>query len=102
MTEPTEPSGFELADADEQIKERLSTMLDTLGILALAIGSAWGLFSVVGPYAVAIGGVIVIGLNTIAGYARRPRQAEPVAPVSPSPALPPGPHDPGNLHVSGR
>jgi hypothetical protein len=102
MTQPTSQQPSEPDDPGEPAKEIVSTALDLLGILALAIGSAWGLFSVVGPYAVAIGGVIVIGLNTIAGLSRRPRP-EPVEPISPPvPSPPPGPADPGNLHVSGR
>jgi hypothetical protein len=103
MTEPTgQLTSFEVAETDERLKERLSTLIDTAGILAVAAGSSWGLFSVVGPYAVAIGGVIAIGLNTIAGFARRPIQLDRVDPVSALPAPAPGPTDPGNLHVSGR
>lgn len=102
MTQPDEPMVPIVEPDPEPLKELVSTVLDTLGILALAAGSAWGLFAVVGPYAVAIGGVIVIGLNTIAGFARRPREVGEAMPVSPPPAPPPGPQDPGTLHVSGR
>lgn len=90
------------ADGSEPLKERLSTLIDVAGVLAVGAGVAWGLFAVVGPYAVAIGGVIVIVLNLVAGILREPRQV-PEAPVSPAPVRPaPGPTDPGPLHVSGR
>jgi hypothetical protein len=101
MSQPDQPPPDGAEFDGERLKELLSTFLDTSGILALAIGASWGLFSVVGPYAVAIGGVIVIGLNTVAGFSRRPPKDDPV-PVSPPPARRPGPEDPGNVHVSGR
>lgn len=94
----TQPGGPERPD----LPERLSTWIDSAGIVAVGAGSGWGLFSVVGPYAVAIGGVIVIGLNFAAGWLRsRPEPAEPV-PVVDREAPPPGPEHPGNVHVSGR
>lgn len=84
------------------LPERLSTLIDGSAIVAVGAGVGWGLFSVLGPYAVAIGGVIAIGLNFAAGWLRsRPLpvvKAEPE--LTPSP--PPGPEHPGNTHVSGR
>lgn len=104
MTQPMMPEPLDLVEPYEPMKERLSTFLDTLGILAIAIGTAWGLFSVLGPYAVAIGGVIAIGLNALAGLARG-RVVEPETEPVEQPRLLrplPGPEDSGNLHVSGR
>jgi hypothetical protein len=102
MTQPDDSALLELAEVGESLKERLSTLIDVAGVLAIAAGIGWGLFPVVGPYAVAIGGVIVIVLNLVAGLLRRP-PALPEVPVSPAPPgrPAPGPTDPGNLHVSG-
>jgi hypothetical protein len=99
MTQSVEPVRD---DPDDALKERLSTLLDVAGGLAIAAGVAWGLFGVLGPYALAVGGVIVIVLNLLAGVARNwaPTPVEPEQPVAPAP--PPGPEHEGNVHISGR
>jgi hypothetical protein len=102
MSEPLPNLRVESFDTSEALKERLSTGLDVLGGLAIAAGVAWGLFSVLGPYAVAIGGVIVIVLNLLAGVSRNhvPEPVQPDEPVAPAPQ--PGPEHEGNVHISGR
>lgn len=102
MTRPSEELLLPMTeDAPGLLKERLSTWLDVGGGLCVAGGISWGLFGVLGPYAVAIGGVIVIVLNLLAGWLRsRPDDEEPVPTPEPKPL--PGPEDPGNVHVSGR
>jgi hypothetical protein len=95
MTQPNRPEPVDLP-------ERLSTLIDGAAILAVGAGIGWGLFSVLGPYAVAIGGLIAIVLNFAAGWLRsRPEPVIEPEPVE-APAPPPGPEHPGNTHVSGR
>jgi hypothetical protein len=101
MTQPERTDVELTADLSEPLKERLSTWIDVAGVLGVAVGVGWGLFPVVGPYAVAIASVIVIGLNMVAGMLRRP------APLPDAPSAPvlrplPGPTDAGPLHVAGR
>lgn len=83
------------------LPERLSTWVDWIGILAVGAGVGWGLFSVLGPYAVAIGGVIVIVLNFAAGWLRERPVTQPGVDERPEARELPGPEHPGNVHVAG-
>jgi hypothetical protein len=95
MTQPNRP---ELAD----LPERLSTWIDWAGIVAVSVGAGWGLFSVLGPYAVAIGGLIAIVLNFAAGWLRSRPEPAPEAETVTGEVVPPGPEHPGSVHISGR
>lgn len=95
MTQPTGPEPVDLP-------EHLSTWIDGAAIAAIAGGTGWGLFAVLGPYAVAIGGLIAIVLNFAAGWLRSRPLPLVVTEQDAEPTAPPGPEHPGNTHVSGR
>jgi hypothetical protein len=76
--------------------------LDAVAALAVAAGVGWGLWPYLGPFAVAIGGVLLGLIVYLAEVIREPHPdlPEPASPPEP-PRVPPGPRDPGPLHVSG-
>lgn len=76
-----------------------TTFLDTLGVLLLAAGAGWALWTGVGPGAgLSVAGLIVLSFSLIAQRQASVKAAAPVAEDEPLP----GPADPGNLHVMGR
>jgi membrane protein YdbS with pleckstrin-like domain len=82
------------------MKEHLSTWLSSAAILAVAAGVTWGLWQFLGPWSLCIGGVVLALLVAIADVLREPAQSPPPAEPTGKPQ-PPGPTDPGNVHVSG-
>lgn len=91
------------ADIDQRaegLKETLSTLLDVAAMLAVAGGVGWGLWAVIGPWAVSVGGVLLFGMSALSSATRRPPEAAPQ--VVEEPEILPGPAHPGTLHVVGR
>src|SRR4051812_8369676 len=97
----TEPSSEMLLPVDyvETTTRRASVWLDVVAMLAVAAGVAWGLWPWLGPFAIAIGGVLLALIVYVSDAINEPHPGIPAAVDSPQP--PPGPADPGNLHVSG-
>lgn len=88
---------------NEQVRranELTTTFLDTLAVLLLAAGAGWWLWALVAPAA----GLVLAGVVVFAFSLMAQRQAtvkrEPVK--SAESDTPPGPEDPGSLHVMGR
>jgi hypothetical protein len=111
MTRPTpetsgprqpEPDTFvidpEVDTAAEALKERISTVLSAAAMLTMSGGVAWGLWPWLGPFAIAVGGLLLALFVGLADSARRP---EPETIKRPGRRPVPGPSDPGNLHARG-
>lgn len=100
----TEPVGVEtelvLDGPAERVKEHVGTALSTAAMLAVSGGVGWGLFAVLGPWAVAIGGAVLGVLVMISDAARAPKPL-PEAEPDRRPVALPGPTDPGNVHANG-
>lgn len=86
-------------------KERVSTMLSTVAVLAITVGVTWGLWAHIGPWALCAGGLVLALMVQLADNARRASsggadglRAQSTAPNEPGP---PGPTSPGNLHTKG-
>ena len=108
MTAPKEPveSGLWVTTDPPEVaatmKERISTLLSTVAMLAMAGGVGWGLWPHLGPWAVAIAGLLLALMVSFADHARKtPDVDEAEPPPKPSKPVPPGPTDPGNLHTKG-
>ncbi len=88
-------------DGPERVKDHVSTMLSTVSMLAVSGGLGWGLWPHLGPWSIAIAGVLLGILVAGADAARAPKPA-PMAPPEPvkRPTVP-GPSDPGRLHAKG-
>jgi hypothetical protein len=79
---------------------RVSLVLDAVAVLAVAAGVAWGLWRWLGPFSLAVGGVVVGVLVHLSEEVRKPRPLrQPGRRAGSGP--PPGPTHPGTLHVSG-
>lgn len=77
-----------------------TTFLDTLGILLLAAAVGWWLWEAVHPAAgLAAAGVVVTALSLIA---QRQNSLKVIHREPPQTETPPGPEDPGPVHVMGR
>lgn len=103
MTRPAddwEPSGADVADGPDLVKEHASTLLSTLSMLAVVIGLGWGLWPYLGPWSLCIAGVLLGLIVSITDQMRKPPADPPPADAPQKPKLP-GPSDPGTLHVGG-
>lgn len=103
MTSPSSPNGVgprvHVAEDLDAMKERISTWLSTLAILAMAGGLGWGLWPHLHAWCLPIAGAALALMVLWADLARRPPEAKP-EPVLEEPP-PPGPTDPGRVHVRG-
>lgn len=54
-------------------RERITDALDVLGLLALAVGVAGGLWPVISWPAIAAGGVVILAGSVVASLTARPR-----------------------------
>jgi hypothetical protein len=57
------------------VRELVTTLLDTLGLLLVAAGATGAAWRLTGPGALAVGGLIVLGVSW--WWARPPKQQEP-------------------------
>jgi len=72
--------------------ERITTALDVAGLVAVAAGLSWGLWAVIGAYALAVGGTVILAGSRLAAWLAVRPPAEPTAdpgdpisgPVAPS------------------
>lgn len=96
------PGGPEPVDP-ERVKEHVGTLLDSLAMLAIGGGVAWGLWPYLAAFAIAVGGVALAAMNAAASLLREPApEPEQLEPPTLLPTPLPGPEDEGTLHVSGR
>jgi hypothetical protein len=58
------------------VREVITTVLDALGLLGVAAGATAGAWTLLGPSALAVGGLVVLGGSQVAGWVadRRPTQ----------------------------
>lgn len=87
-----------------RVNDLTTTFLDTLGVLLLAAGIAYGAWATWGlGWAFAAAGLTVTVLSTMVQARQQPRRPAKVPPgAHPHPPAPlPGPEDPGPLHVRG-
>ena len=82
----------------EDLKERVSTVLSTLAMLAISGGSAWALWDRLGPLCVVVGGFV---LAISVGYSDAARRPKSLTVKSDRKKSVPGPSDPGRLHAKG-
>ena len=86
-------------DGVRRINQITTTFLDTLAVLLLAAGACWTLWVMVSPGLGLAAAGALIGLFSL--LAQRQATVKRVPPAA-ADAVPPGPADPGNLHVMGR
>jgi hypothetical protein len=56
------------------VRELVTTLLDTLGLLLVAAGTTGAVWRLAGPGALAVGGLVVLGVSW--WWARPPKQPE--------------------------
>lgn len=93
------PAQADRSDGPDLVKEHTSTFLSTLSMLAVAGGLGWGLWPYLAAWSLCIGGALLGLLVAVADQMRKPSEA--VAAPAVARTAPPGPSDPGNLHVGG-
>jgi hypothetical protein len=84
----------------EGLKEVVSTVFDAGAMLAVSAGVGWGLWPLLGPWSLALAGVLLAALTALSSWLRRPKTIPEPAEVEPE--VQPGPQHPGTLHVIGR
>jgi hypothetical protein len=97
----TQPGGDLEPLVNSTLQDILGSLVDVMGMLAVAAGTGWGLWEWIGPFALIPAGLMLIFLSAVAaGLRNRP---EPVQ-EDPRPAVQPlpGPGHPGRVHISGR
>lgn len=104
MTSPVDPAKdvWVTTGADPDLaKERASTWLSVLAMLAISTGITLGLWIEAGwgPWSLCGGGLVLACMISYSDHARRPRDPEPAEPAERKPV--PGPTDPGNMHAKG-
>jgi hypothetical protein len=104
MTGPADQGPWAIVDAEvagvDALKERLSTLLSVVALLAIAGGTGWGLWEHIGPWSLVAAGFLMACMVGYTDYARRPPESETVTPQPKRVPLP-GPSHAGNLHVKG-
>jgi hypothetical protein len=81
-----------------RINDIATTALDILGALLLAAGSGYAVFLLFGiPAGLCLAGLVVMLLSS---FAQR-RAAGPKSKAKPARTRPPGPRDPGTVHIAG-
>lgn len=76
----------------------VTTALDTLAILLFGAAAGWWGWTAVHPATgLAAAGLVITIMSVVAQRQPRPKSAE-----RPAEDIPPGPKDPGNIHVMGR
>jgi len=88
-------------EAAEHLKEVVSTLLSAGAMVAVAGGVGWGLWPWLGPFAVAVGGLLLTVFVVIADAGRRPRPETVERSRSYRDSPVPGPSAPGKLHAKG-
>jgi hypothetical protein len=93
MTEPEEFTSLP-ALAVPSFADRVSVVLDAVAVLGMAGGVGWGLWPWLGPFAVAVAGVLLSLLVFASSVLREPRR-EP--PLHEAPRGRPGPDGPARV-----
>lgn len=83
------------------LQDVLGSLVDVIGMVAVAAGVGWGLWEWIGPFALIPAGLMLITLSAFAAALRNRPEPEPEEKPRVAPP-PPGPEHPGRLHVSGR
>jgi hypothetical protein len=79
------------------LNDRVTTFLDALAMLAVAVGVGGAVYPAPFGWPLAVGGVVLGVLSLATQLAHRERKPRPRKVTT----APPGPSDPGNLHVMG-
>lgn len=82
----------------EALKDRISTWLSTVALVAMAGGVGWGVWPWLGPFAVAVGGGLLALFVVMADAGRKPVA---VTAERPGRGPVPGPTDAGMMHAKG-
>lgn len=100
---PDEPAPARTDPMVDRVNELVTTFLDTAAVVALAVAAflwaqTWG-----NALGVAVAGVVLMLFSGLAQARHRStRKLKAPAAVPHRAVVPPGPEDPGNLHVKGR